>query len=394
MGGRRDDSAPGPGPPRPWLVLGLLAAMATAAVFLVESLQLRVGLLAVCWGVLIGGLVTGGRQGNPVTAPAPDAEPQLAYGREPEREVAERAEVEVELEGQVRQETDDAMREELAQLRAEVAGLSELRADLAALGRLRTEIAALTELRAELAGLSRLRSELAGLSELRAELAGLGALREDLARMRSELTEQLSGELLVERLVMRAQSVRGPAATADPGSGRTVEGPPSWDVDRWEATRVVPALPEETGPRPLTGPPWVPPRQTPRVQREPDDARGTTITPLPSYDSAAYDSAAYDDLLFGSRSAVPPSEGPPHGSRAHGHRAHEHRAHGHRAHGSTAPEPAGARQPEPQGHARLEEILAANGAQATSGGRSHRRRHREEDEGTAGDDVLSRVLGR
>jgi hypothetical protein len=49
--------------------------------------------------------------------------------------------------------------------------------------------------------------------------------------------------------------------------------------------------------------------------------------------------------------------------------------------------------PPLQGHARLEQILAESGVEAPTGGRSRRRRYREEGE-AAGDDVLARVLGR
>jgi hypothetical protein len=52
------------------------------------------------------------------------------------------------------------------------------------------------------------------------------------------------------------------------------------------------------------------------------------------------------------------------------------------------------RSPEVQGHARLEQILSESGVEAPSGGRSRRRRYRDEGGETAGDDVLARVLGR
>jgi hypothetical protein len=120
----------------------------------------------------------------------------------------------------------------------------------------------------------------------------------------------------------------------------------------------------------------VPPEPAPRPHRrtaEPADARVRTAAPTPSYDSAAY-----DDLLFGSVPAVRT-----YGSPASGMPANE------------APEEsAAAQRPEPQGHARLEQILAESGVETPSGGRSRHRRYRDEDDGTAGDDVLARVLGR
>jgi len=60
---------------------------------------------------------------------------------------------------------------------------------------------------------------------------------------------------------------------------------------------------------------------------------------------------------------------------------------------STA-EPAPRPEVPSSGHARLEQILAESGVQPPSGGRSGRRRYRDDDGESAGDDVLARVLGR
>jgi hypothetical protein len=189
---------------RVWLGAALvLAVPATAVVFLTEDpLHLRVALLAVCWAFVIAAFLAGSRRADQVATAAREAELRHAYDVELAREVAARHEHEAELENRLRREAEQAMRDQL--------------------GRLRTELTALTELR----------GELTALSELRAELAGLGELRSDLGRMRSELTEQLSGELLIERMVMRAQSVRGAAQPAD--VGRTVAGaPPVWESSGW-----------------------------------------------------------------------------------------------------------------------------------------------------------------
>jgi hypothetical protein len=463
MGGRRDDIAPGraplpPVPPRPaaaraaerpaveraerpaaappapdvpssdgrrgWLVLGLvLAAAATAAVFFTENpLYLRVALLGVCWAFVVAAFLAGNRRTDQVAAAGREAELRHVYDLELEREVTARHEFEVELESRLRREAEDAMREELAQLR--------------------TELAALTEIRGELAGLSRLRTE----------LAGLGELRTDLGRMRSELTEQLSGELLIERMVMRAQSVRGPVqSTPEPGDGRTLDGSPSWeqapaggwDVDRWEETRVVPAEPVEAAPRPIAAPRPVPPvpRRAPvrvdeesadrdrppspierhrRRAAEPDDewaaaAPAWSAEPSSRRDSPAtsssenaagtgssYDGPGYDEMLFGSSpgisSATPTTDESPSyeapSYEAPAYESYDGSAYDASGYSSPADEPAPVAPPEPQGHARLEQILAQSGVEAPSGGRSRRRRYRDENGETAGDDVLARVLGR
>ncbi|MCZ2818941.1 hypothetical protein O2V63_01170 [Modestobacter sp. VKM Ac-2977] len=207
--------APAPRPtPRVWSAIALvLAVPATAAVFLTENpLHLRVALLAVCWAFVIAAFLAGSRRADQVAAAAREAELRHAYDVELAREVAARHEHEAQLENRLRREAEQAMRAEL--------------------GQLRTELTALTELRGELTALPELRRSVAALSGLRAELAGLGELRSDLGRMRSELTEQLSGELLIERMVMRAQSVRGPGQPAD--AGRAVEGaPPAWESSGW-----------------------------------------------------------------------------------------------------------------------------------------------------------------
>ena len=523
MGGRRDDSAPcrialPPVPARPaagapaarsaaapradeppsagrrgWLVVGLvLAAGATAAVFFTEDPHyLRVALLAVCWAFVVAAFLAGNRRTDQVAAAAREAELRHAYDLELEREVAARHEYEVELESRLRREAEQAMRGELAALHTQLAGLSTLQDDLAEVTRLRADLAGLGQLRTEIAGLTEFRGELAGLGQLRAELAGLGELRTDLGRMRSELTEQLSGELLIERMVMRAQSVRGPAQPSS-ADGRTLDGAAArepqlggWDVDRWQETRVVPAEPVPA-PRPVPGPPPVPPsthrtsarfdaaadadaaqqppsplgwlmdepvaEQRPRFPLEwhrerplvDDDVLATgeiavasppEPRPAPRHHrraaepeddataGASYDSSRYDALLFGSappesRSYEPaPSAEPARSYRtpsweSSGDGAADetpgwstgstsYQSAGYQSSGYAGPAAEGApaeaaprSQPEVSGHARLEQILAESGVGAPTGGRSRRRRYRDEDGGTAEDDVLARVLGR
>ena len=202
MAGRRDGSTPGhpaddpasdPGPvPRgrlrtAGLVVGLLLAVAgTAAVLYTDDARyLRIALLAACWAFLVAAFLAGGRRADQVAAEGREAELRHAYDRELQREVAARAAHELELERRLRREAEDGMRRELAGLRADLAGLSGLREDLSA----------------------------------------LGELRADLGRLRSELTEQLSGELLIERMVMRAQAVRLPAERSGDDDRRLEDAP-------------------------------------------------------------------------------------------------------------------------------------------------------------------------
>ncbi|MCZ2836264.1 DUF6779 domain-containing protein [Modestobacter sp. VKM Ac-2985] len=203
---------------RVWLGVALLLAVpATAAAFLTEDpLYLRVALLAVAWAFVIAAFLAGSRRADRTAATAREAELRHAYDLELAREVTARHEHAAQLESRLRREAEQAISTEL--------------------GRLRTDLAALTELR----------GELSGLEQLRTELAGLGELRSDLGRMRSELSEQLSGELLIERMVMRAQSVRGPAQVAD--GGRTVEGaPPVWETSVWTSSTTGPGASAGSG---------------------------------------------------------------------------------------------------------------------------------------------------
>jgi hypothetical protein len=384
---------PRPAANRAWLVVGLLlAAGGTAAAFSTDDARyLRVALLAVCWAFVVAALAAGNRRADQVAAAAREAELRHAYDLELQREVTARHQFEAELEGRLRREAESAVHGELAQLRATLAGLGDLRADLAGLGQLRSEVAALTGIR----------GELRGLDQLRVELGGLGELRTELGQIRSELSEQLSGELLVERMVMRAQSVRGPAQPAPETAGRVLDGgtawdsPPltaGWDVDRWSETRVVPAEPVEPVAQPAAGDD--PPATTGSFAFEP--------TPEPVADAGSgYDSSRYDALLFGTSTPAgassydPPSDDPPWsssstGSTAYGSR-HDASGYGSDATAASTDDPVRAAAPEPSGHARLEQILAESGVAAPTGARSRRRRHRDDD---ATDDVLARVLGR
>jgi hypothetical protein len=199
----------------------LLAAAATLAVFLTDNPQLlKVAVIAVAWAFVLATFTAGRRTADRVAARAREAQLRHAYESELDREVAARREYELALENELRRETEDAMREELdalrhdiatlSGLREEVARVSELRGDIAALTDLRDEVARVGALRDDVAALSSLRDDVAALATMRDELAQLAELRADMGRLRAELTEQLSSEMLVERIVMRTQASRLP----------------------------------------------------------------------------------------------------------------------------------------------------------------------------------------
>ncbi len=384
-----------------WPVVGLvLAAAATVAVFVTDNaLVLRIALLAVCWAVVGAAFLAGDRRGDRGTVPV--GEPHELRDRE-----------ETLQDSRLRRAAEQGMREEIAQLRTELAAVGGLRAELAGLG----------QVRAEQAVLGQLRDEVAALSQLRADLEGVGELRADLGRLRAELTEQLSGELFYERMVMRAQTVRGPLAgagidaptidgaatrgTAPPAPQPVIEvpqpvieapqpvieaqpvfqapqpvleprtearpkSPIEWLDDRSligtaeRPAMPVPASAPATGARPVpfSRRDWAPETSTGSAPRH--HRRAAETDEQPRVPRVVADAVA---PAPGS-SAVPPSTG----SHVSPH------------------VPARRPMPEPQGHARLEQILAESGVEAPSGRR--RRRYRDDDD-TGGDDVLSRVLGR
>ncbi len=349
------------------LVLGFaLAVAATMAVFLTEdAVLLRLAVIAVAWAFVIAAFSAGRRKTDQAVAEGREAELRQAYALELEREVAARREYELKLENQLRRETQEAMRAELDKLRA----------------------------------------DLASLAGLRDQLSGLGELRADMGRLRAELTEQLSGEMLVERIVMRTQSIRMPAERSElgPGAPLAIDGtlhdwtvPPAGDRD--DAVAPLPAPPPPpvaTRPEVLDPPTAEQPRvvlpqvAVPPVPEAPArPAPGATpepvaeVAPQPVAGVAPQPVAevppqpeARTTALWGTTAA--PADG-----ERHHRRAPEEPP--------PPPEPA-LHEPdvyETAGHQRLTEILAESGS--TLGGR-RRRRHRDED--ADGDDVLARVLG-
>ena len=303
------------------LVLGggfVLAVAATLAVFLTDNPQyLRIAVVAVAWAFVIATFAAGRRTGDRAEAEIRESQLRHAYELELEREVSARREYELAVENEVRRETEDSMRGELEALRRDIAKLTGLRDEVARVSAMGGELAALTDLRdqvarvaamqddvaalgalrRDVAALGSLRDDVAGLASLREELGQLADLRADMGRLRAELTEQLSSEMLVERIVMRTQASRlsGEPSRLESGPGRALDAPSSWaeDVPPRELTGGWPAVrldePRETQqfeqvrmdrtpPRPPMptpqampepAPAWQPPAWEPRVQETP-----------------------------------------------------------------------------------------------------------------------------
>src|SRR3954447_20119375 len=208
----------------------VLAVAATLAVFLTDNAQyLKLAVVAGAWAFVLATFAAGRRTTDRVAAAARERELRRAYERELEREVAARHEYELELENELRREAEDSMRYELDALRSDIAALSGLRDEVARVSALRGDIAALSGLRDEVARVAALRDDVAALGALRQDLGQLAELRADMSRLRADLTEQLSSEMLVERIVMRTQASRLPPdqGRLDPAT-RTLEGTQNW----------------------------------------------------------------------------------------------------------------------------------------------------------------------
>jgi hypothetical protein len=356
----------------------LLAAAATVAVFATDDPRyLRIAVLAACWAFLVAAFVAEG--------PRPDQ--AAAGGREDEPHRADQPPGEVE----------DGMRRELAALRAEIASLAGLREN----------VAALAEVRGELAALGRLRGELSALTDLRAELG--------------QLRGELSGDLLIERMVLRGHGPssagarpawnRRPADDDEPV--RLIASPPRSPVE-WPADRSPVRV---DGPAPLAAAPdrplLRPPPTTARRTRHPVEGAGRPPVPAPPWTRPGPGAAD-----AGSAPAVqqprwpaeevpawalaepswkraqelpaedPAPSGEPSWSRDLPHTGERAGVPSASAHGAAPAQ----ERPQDAGHDRLARILAENGVDA--GSRRHRRRAADEAAGQPGDDVLSRVLGR
>ncbi len=351
-----------------------LAITATLAVFLTDdALYLRLAVIAVAWAFVIAAFSAGRRKTDQAVAEGRENELRQAYALELEREVAARREYELTLENQLRRETQEAMRAEMDELRA----------------------------------------DLASLAGLRDQLVGLGELRADMGRLRHELTEQLSGEMLVERIVMRTQSIRMPAERpelgaagahpfidADPAVDRT-DGRPGAPDDLVARVQPppVPLATERPAAQSAPPPAWSGPADRP-VEPPSRHASPTQDDRVARPGSAARHGTAEQPAVVQGQvpvpvpsAATPPVPQPP---APQLWTAPEPEATPHRRRAPAEPAPAPAdpeREPdvhETAGHQRLTEILAESGS--TSGGR-RRRRHREEDD-PGEDDVLARVLSR
>ena len=240
-----DDVAPRPDTPstRTLIQAGgfLLAAAATLAVLLTDNAQLlKVAVVAVAWAFVLATFAAGRRGTDRLSAAVRERELRRSYEQELEREVAARHEYELELENELRRESEDAMRYELDALRREMAALSGLRDEVARVSALRDDLAGLTTLRDEVARVAALGDEVAALNSLRQELGQLGELRADMGRLRAELTEQLSSELLIERIVMRTQAGRLTAESSplDSAATWTDDVPPRELTGGWPAIRL------------------------------------------------------------------------------------------------------------------------------------------------------------
>ena len=198
-----------------------LAIVASFAVFVTDNpLYLRLALLGVAWAFVIAVIAAGGRRADQIAATSREQDLRHTYDLELEREVAARREYELRLENELRKEAQDAMRAEVEAMRRDLSSLAQLRG--------------------ELQGLAALRSD----------------LRQDMTNLRAELTDQLSGEMLVERIVMRTQSIRMPEErpglelrNAPALQGATAWDPP-WSGDDEPEPEPVPAAPEPPVARP------------------------------------------------------------------------------------------------------------------------------------------------
>jgi hypothetical protein len=376
-----------------------LAVGATVAAFLTDDPRyLRLAVVAAAWGIVALALVATRRRAEQRAAAGRAAELRRAYERELDLEAAARREFELELENDLRHETEQAVRSELTALRGDIAALDRVReeigrvaalaGDLGSLAGLRGDVAALrghvaslAVLRDDVAALSSLRGDVAALGALRDDLGELGELRADMSRLRAEIVEQLNGEMLVERIIMRTQAYRRPGDAA-PSAGATVPAGGLAAAGGTDESWTGEPPRELTSGRPAE----------PQPTREYETVRswhGAPSEPLTAAFSFGPPLVDPGEVTPGSRHAAPESPAP----RA----PVEPMPPSEPAWAPPPPFPSyadvgGRPQPDPEsdGHTRLAEILAERGGTPPSGSR-RRRRYREDDEP---DDVLARVLGR
>jgi hypothetical protein len=413
-----------------------LAIGATVAVFFTDNrVYLRIAVLAVAWAFVLATLAVGRRSADQVTAEAREARLRHAYELELEREVTARREYELELEHDLRRESEDSMRDELDALRTEIASLARLRDEVGHVSALRHNLADLAALRDDVARVAALRDDVAALTAFRSDLGQLAELRADLGRFRTELSEQLSSEMLVERVVMRTQGGRlGPDTGRFEQPVRPLDVPSRWADDTppreltggWPAIRlddprdtpdVEPARVDRSlpGGPPATSTTWssapetsafpsVAPSPSPPVPPDPMETPLEWLTARSLVDAAPVRPASPPPVPPSTqgRPSVParPSPHPrprptppPPSVRLQADLAPVRRRPDD-AGSSTAERPLAPASPSPGApapgtDARLAEILAENGVSPATGSR-RRHRYRDDDEP---DDVLARVLG-
>ncbi|WP_097193682.1 DUF6779 domain-containing protein [Blastococcus aggregatus] len=284
-----DDAVAGGVPRRVLVVAGgfLLAAAATLAVFLTDNPQyLRIAVVAVAWAFVLATFAAGRRGGDRAAAAAREAQLRRTYEHELDLEVAARREYELELENELRRQTEQTMREELDALRGELAALAELRDQVAGVAALRADLSGLSGLREEVARVAAMRDDIVALGSLRHELGQLHELRDDMGRLRAELTEQLSSEMLIERIVMRTQASRVPgeptrtleASWGDETPRELTGGWPAVRLDEARETRQFEQVRVERtdvrpSPAPHTAASWTPPAPHTSVFAGPQPSR-------------------------------------------------------------------------------------------------------------------------
>lgn len=123
QGGDVRDSGSG----RPWLIAGLvLAVAATAALVFSQDIRwLRLGIVAALWAALLGAFLAARYRKQADHAQDEASQAQTIYELELEREIAARREYELEVEAEIRRDIEaesrgdlDALRDELSALRA------------------------------------------------------------------------------------------------------------------------------------------------------------------------------------------------------------------------------------------------------------------------------------
>ena len=234
-------------------VAAVLALVITLVVVATDNpVRLRVALLAVCWAAVVGVFLFGSRRADRLAAERREMALRHEHELELQRHAAARRAQDLAVENELRRESEEGMRTELTRLREDLAVLAGAAGDPEGV--------------------------LTALTQLRTELAGLGDLRNDLGRIRAELTDRRPGELMVERMVMRAQSVRLPADREDgtrvlaavgeepvPQMWETTRiDSDQWPAEQWDNTRFDRVRPGVGGRPAVEGPrPAVPPAAAP-----------------------------------------------------------------------------------------------------------------------------------